>query len=69
MLYRLEQDTGLKCNAHTFRRSFACNLHRRGLSTLDVMHLGGWSDLNMVLRYTRSITFEDCLRHYKKAEC
>lgn len=30
------------------------------------MHLGGWSDLSMVLRYTRSITFEDCLEHYKK---
>ena len=66
MLTRLFESTGIHSNAHTFRRSFACELHRRGLSTLDVMHLGEWSDLNMVLRYTRSITFEDCLRHYKE---
>ena len=66
MLKRLGQDTGIHCNAHSFRRGFACNLHRKGLSTLDIMHLGGWQDLSMVLRYTRSITFEDCLEHYKK---
>ena len=66
MLKRLSQETGIRCNAHSFRRGFACNLHRKGLSTLDIMHLGGWSDLSMVLRYTRSITFEDCLEHYKR---
>jgi site-specific recombinase XerD len=65
MLRRLELETGIKCNAHSFRRGFACNLHRKGLSTLDIMHLGGWEDLSMVLRYTRSITFEDCLEHFK----
>jgi len=67
MLKRLGRDTGIPCNPHSFRRGFACNLHRKGLSTLDIMHLGGWQDLSMVLRYTRSITFEDCLEHYKKA--
>ncbi len=66
MLLELAKETGLPCNPHSFRRGFACNLHRKGLSTLDIMHLGGWSDLSMVLRYTRSITFEDCLEHYKK---
>ena len=66
MLKQLRQKTGIQCNAHSFRRGFACNLHRKGLSTLDIMHLGGWSDLSMVLRYTRSITFEDCLEHYKR---
>jgi integrase/recombinase XerC/integrase/recombinase XerD len=66
LLRRLQQDTGIKCNPHSFRRGFACNLHRKGLSTLDIMHLGGWSDLSMVLRYTRSITFDDCLEHYRK---
>jgi len=30
------------------------------------MHLGGWEDLDMVLKYTRSITFDDCLTHYKQ---
>ena len=28
--------TGIKCNPHSFRRGFACNLHRKGLSTLDI---------------------------------
>jgi integrase len=65
MLLELAKETGLPCNPHSFRRGFACNLHRKGLSTLDIMHLGGWSDLSMVLRYTRSITFEDCMEHYK----
>jgi integrase len=68
MLGTLEKQTGTKCNPHSFRRGFACNLHRKGLSTLDIMHLGGWSDLSMVLRYTRSITFEDCLKHYREIE-
>jgi integrase/recombinase XerC/integrase/recombinase XerD len=68
MLERLEKKTGIKCNPHSFRRGFACNLHRKGLSTLDIMHLGGWSDLSMVLRYTQSITFEDCLKHYRQVE-
>jgi len=67
MLRTLEKQTGIKCNPHSFRRGFACNLHRKGLSTLDIMHLGGWEDLSMVLRYTHSITFDDCLAHYQKA--
>jgi len=68
MLKRVGGDAGIKCNPHSFRRGFACNLHRKGLSTLDIMHLGGWSDLSMVLRYTRSITFDDCLEHYREVE-
>jgi integrase/recombinase XerD len=40
VLRRLEKRTGIPCNPHTFRRTFACNLHRKGLSTLDIMHLG-----------------------------
>ncbi|MFC1995750.1 tyrosine-type recombinase/integrase [Chloroflexota bacterium] len=68
MLLELAKRTSLPCNSHIFRRGFACNLHRKGLSTLDIMHLGGWSDLSMVLRYTRSITFDDCLKHYREVE-
>jgi len=66
MLERLEKETGIKCNPHVFRRTFACILHKKGLSTLSIMHLGGWESLDMVLRYTRSITFDDCLEHYKQ---
>ena len=65
MLYRLEERTGLPCNPHTFRRTFACNLHRAGLDVEHIMRLGGWESLDMVLRYTRSVKFEESLRLYK----
>jgi integrase len=65
MLRRLHEATGIACNPHAFRRGFACSLHRRGLNTLDIMHLGRWRSLQMVETYTRSITFDDCLEHYK----
>ncbi len=66
ILLELKKSTGVPCNPHAFKRGFACNLHKKGLSTLDIMHLGGWEDLSMVLHYTRSITFDDCLEHYNK---
>jgi len=66
MLSRLSKVVGFPCNAHSFRRGFACNLHKRGLSTLSIMHLGRWSSLDMVSRYCRSITFDDCLEHCKQ---
>jgi len=68
MILELAKMTGLPCNAPAFRRGFACNIYRKLLSTLDIMHLSGWSDLSMALRYTRSITFKDCLAHYQKVE-
>lgn len=67
MLSRLNVATGIKCNAHSFMRGFACNLHSKGLSTLDTIHLGGWEGLDMVLKYTWSVTFQDCLEHYRMA--
>lgn len=68
MLSRITVATGIKCNAHSFRRGFACNLHKKGLSTLSIMYLGRWSSLDMVTRYTKSITFDDCLELYKKVK-
>ena len=62
MLYRLQKSTGLPCNPHTFRRTFASNLHRAGLDVEHIMRLGGWKSLDMVLRYTRSVKFEESLR-------
>jgi len=58
MLYRLQERTGLPCNPHTFRRTFASNLHRARLDVEHIMRLGGWESLDMVLRYTRSVRFE-----------
>jgi integrase/recombinase XerD len=65
MLYRLQEKTGLPCNPHTFRRTFASNLHRAGLDVEHIMRLGGWESLDMVLRYTRSVKFEESLRLYQ----
>jgi integrase len=45
MLYRLEKRTGLPCSPHTFRRTFASNLHRAGLDVEHIMRLGGMGEL------------------------
>ena len=68
VLRRLEKRTGLPCNPHTFRRTFASNLHRRGVDIEHIMRLGGWESLDMVLRYTRSVKFEESLRLYRGLE-
>ncbi len=65
MLRRLEEQTGLPCNAHTFRRTFACLLRKAGVDTMTIKDLGRWESLEMVQRYTRSVTFHDSLKHYK----
>jgi len=68
MLYRLHKQTGLPSNPHTFRRTFASNLHRHGLDVEHIMRLGGWESLDMVLRYTRSVKFEESLKVYRELE-
>ena len=65
MLTRLERQTGIKCNAHAFRRGFATSLRRAGVGDLDIMQLGRWSSLEMVRRYTKAYTFEDAAKRYK----
>ncbi|MFC2043999.1 tyrosine-type recombinase/integrase [Chloroflexota bacterium] len=65
MLVRLEKQTGLPCNAHTFRRTFACLLRKAGVDTMTIKDLGRWESLEMVQRYTRSVSFQDSLRFYK----
>jgi integrase/recombinase XerC len=65
MLQRLENSTGLPCNPHTFRRTFACLLRKAGVDTMTTKDLGRWESLEMVQRYTRSVTFNDSLKFYK----
>jgi integrase/recombinase XerC len=65
MLQKLKDVTGLPCNAHTFRRTFACLLRKAGVDTMTIKDLGRWESLEMVQRYTRSVTFEDSLMFYK----
>jgi len=65
MLKRLHKATGIICNPHSFRRAFACLLRKQGLDCLTIKDLGRWESLEMVQRYTRSITFQDSLKFYK----
>lgn len=65
MLRRLGQETGIKSNPHTFRRTFACLLRKAGVDTMTIKDLGRWESLTMVQRYTRSVNFQDSLKFYK----
>ena len=67
MLKDYHETLNLPCNAHTFRRTFASNLHRKGVDVEHIMRLGGWETLEMVVRYTRSVKFEDSLKVYEGA--
>ena len=40
ILRRLAVQTGIKCNAPSFRQGLATELHRKGLSELDIAELG-----------------------------
>ena len=40
LLQRLGRQTGIHCNAHSFRRGFATELRRKGLNELDITQLG-----------------------------
>lgn len=64
MLRKLKADTGLPCNPHTFRRTFACLLRKAGVDTMTIKDLGRWESLEMVQRYTRSVDFDDSLIFY-----
>ncbi|MFC2017874.1 tyrosine-type recombinase/integrase [Chloroflexota bacterium] len=65
MLKRLHQATGITTNPHSFRRAFACLLRKAGIDTMTIKDLGRWESLEMVQRYTRSVTFQDSLKFYK----
>jgi len=65
MLRRLRASTGLPCNPHTFRRTFATLLRKSGLDVMTIKDLGRWESLEMVQRYTRSVSFRDCLKFYR----
>ena len=42
----------------------ASNLYRVGVDVEHIMMFSGWGSLDMVLRYTRSVRFEESLRLY-----
>ena len=56
------------CNPYTFRRTFASNLHKTGLDVEHIMRLGGWESLDEVLRYARSVKFEESWSLHQEIE-
>ncbi len=64
MLEKLSAKTGIVFSAHTFRRTFASVLAKRGVDSLHIMRLGRWESMSMVERYTRSVRFEDSMKFY-----
>ncbi len=65
MLHRLGQATGIRCNAHSFRRGFCVHNVKLGLSNKVIQSLGGWETPEMVSHYAASLTFDDALKLYK----
>jgi len=65
MLQRLGQTTGIKCNAHSFRRGFCVHNVKSGLSNKVIQSLGGWETPDMVSHYAASLTFDDALKIYQ----
>jgi len=65
MLRRLKEATGIACNPHVFRRTFAYLLRKAGVDTMTIKDLGRWETVAMVEHYTRSIGFHDSLKFYK----
>jgi site-specific recombinase XerD len=68
MLRRLEEKTGIECNAHAFRRGFAIAQFKKGLSTKVVMKLGGWEDIKTVDKYSKQFSVEDALEQYDRKQ-
>ena len=65
MLTRLQTQTGIKCNAHAFRRTFACESVRNGLNLFYVQSLLGHSSLTMTRVYADQVSSEDAIKAYK----
>lgn len=43
-----------RVTSHTARRTFATLLHTKGVSDIDIMYLGGWTDIDTVRKYILS---------------
>jgi len=65
MLSRLQERTGIKCNAHALRRTFACESVRNGLNVFYVQSLLGHSSLTMTRIYAEQVSSEDAIKAYK----
>jgi len=67
IVYKLGQKAGLRhCNPHAFRHTFAVSFLRAGGNIRDLQNLGGWADIQSLIRYTSSLTSEDALRAHER---
>ena len=65
-LRRLKEQTGLVCNPHVFRRTFAYIKKQQGLDIEVIRILGGWADLEMPQRYTKMFGYTDAIKVMRK---
>ena len=65
VLTSLEAITGIRCNAHSFRRTFATESVRNGMNLFHVQSLLGHSSLTMTRIYAEQVGSEDAIRAYK----
>ena len=65
MLRRLQVRTGIKCNAHSLRRTFATESVRNGMNLFYVQSLLGHSSLTMTRIYAEQVNSEDAIKAYK----
>ena len=65
VLVGLESVTGIKCNAHSFRRTFATESVRNGMNLFHVQSLLGHSSLTMTRIYAEQVNSEDAIKAYK----
>ncbi len=61
----LEAVTGIKCNAHSFRPTFATESVRNGMNLFHVQSLLGHSSLTMTRIYAEQVSSEDAIVAYK----
>ncbi|MBN1691320.1 MAG: tyrosine-type recombinase/integrase [Dehalococcoidia bacterium] len=57
---------GKRCSPHTFRHTWAVNMLRNGCNIRDLQILGGWSSLDMVMRYTKALSTEDAIKAHQR---
>ena len=65
ILRRLGEETGITCNAHIFRRTFATQSIRNEMNVFHVQSLLGHSSLTMTRIYAEQVNSEDAIRTYK----
>jgi len=65
LLKELGDKIGIKCNAHSFRRTFATESVRNDMNLFHVQSLLGHSSLTMTRIYAEQVNSEDAIKAYK----